>query len=227
MLSTFLFYDKIFFIHLNLLGFFFKYSSKFLEIEDSSFMLTREEYFNDKYHKVVFLKLIINTLQIMGWIKGLNLEWSNTINKFFFAFSKISDLSEQLFSFDCVMSSSTNSVDLFYLKLLLVFFLPFMCSLVILIYFLIIKWVLKKIINNFLICSLCITFFLIQPIILQKTFMVFSCKQIDSNQYFISSSLINECFTDEYYQYVINFILFIFMYFSLSQSRSLQYYYGF
>ena len=168
-------------------------------------MREREED-NHHFHKVVFIKILINMLQIMSLAKGLNLGWSSAVNGIFFAHAKVSDMSEQIFSFECLLSNSFSSPELFYLKLLLVFVLPFMANLVFVSFAFLTRIIKMKSIVNFSICSLCITSFLLQPMILQKSFLMFSCKEILADKYFISSSLINECYTEEYFKYVNLFI---------------------
>ena len=145
---------------------------------------------------------MVNMLQIMSLIKNMNLNWATTINGFFFAHSKVGDLSEQLFSFDCLISNSFDLTDLFYLKLVLVFFLPFMSNLIFLSFFAFIGKI-RKNFKDFAFCSFCIISFIVQPIILQKSFLIFSCTEIENNEFYITSSLINECFDSKYYKYVI------------------------
>ena len=160
-----------------------------------------------KFHKVVFLKILINMLQIMSFVKGLNLAWSSTINGLFLAHSKVSDLSEQIFSFECLLSTKFSPSDLFYLKLLLVFVLPFMANLLFVSFAFFSRIIKRNKIFDFSVCSFCITSFLLQPIILQKSFLIFSCKEIEVGKYFITSSLINECYTEEYIKYVESIIV--------------------
>ena len=190
---------------INLIYFFFKFSFKFLEENSKSINKKNEndDQFHCYFHKVVFLKIIINMLQIMSLAKRLNLGWPSTINGLFFSYSKVSDLSEQIFSFECLLSNSYSSSDLFYLKLLLVFALPFLANLFFVSFSSLTKLIKSERIIDFSICSFCITTFLLQPIILQKTLSIFSCKKIETGKYFISSSLINECYTAEYFKYVI------------------------
>ena len=181
----------------------------FLQKNDPNFLDENKNISNDKFHKVVFLKIMVNMLQIMSLIKNMNLDWATTINGFFFAHSKVGDLSEQLFSFDCLISNSFDLTDLFYLKLILVFFLPFMSILIFLSFFIFIGKF-RKNFPDFVLCSFCIVSFSLQPIILQKSFLIFSCTEIETNKFYITSSLINECFDRKYYKYVNDLIIFFY-----------------
>ena len=160
-----------------------------------------KSYLNKKMKKAIFLKMIINYLQIMSLSKEINLDWSYTIRMFYEAQTRVGDVSDQIFSFDCLLAN--YSQDIIYLKLILIVFLPAMLSTILMIFYIFLKKLKKIPFTNYLINSLVITYFLLQPIVISICFIVLSCKEIDPNQYLISTSLITECYSDAYYYYVI------------------------
>lgn len=152
---------------------------------------------------VTFFKLVINYFQIMSFSRGMSLNWPVTIQTFFVASSKISDLSNQIFSFDCVLSNSSTAHDLIYLKLILVLFLPIVITILVIIFFGFLTVIKKKThYQNKIIQCLLLNYFMIQPIVVYYSFQIISCKELDPGKYFLSASLINECYNTEHYSYV-------------------------
>lgn len=157
----------------------------------------------------------------MSFSRGMSLNWPVTIQTFFVASSKISDLSNQIFSFDCVLSNSSTAHDLIYLKLILVLFLPVVITILVISFFGFLTLIKKKTHshyqNKIIQCSL-LNYFMIQPIIVYYAFQIISCKELDPKKFFLTASLINECYNTEHYSYVsrkkilLYFLIFIFFF---------------
>lgn len=153
--------------------------------------------------KALFMKLLINYFQILALSKEVDLNWSTTVRGFFEAQSKVGDPSNQIFSFDCLLKATSFETDLIYLKLILIFFLPFMLIFLLFLFFCPLKMFGKKnLLENF-ISSVIITFFFVQPFNVYIAFAVISCKEIEKGQYFIMSYLTTPCFNNDHYFYVI------------------------
>ena len=123
--------------------------------------------------------------------KEINLNWSKAINFIFDAQSKVSNPTDQILSFDCLLIlAGYDSIDLIYLKLILVCAVPLFFTIVLIFIFNIIKIIKNiNIFDNF-INAIVITYFLIQPIVINTCFLIFSCQEIDPNKYFLIHHLL-------------------------------------
>ena len=155
----------------------------------------------NRMHKTIFLKMMINYLQIISLVKDVNLSWPFDVRSFFEAQSKIGDASNQILSFDCLLSNYTT--DIVYMKMLIVFFLPMIATVALMAFFFILSVIMNAKVIGYLINSIIITYFLLQPIVINVCFNILSCKELDQGSYYISSYLTTQCYTETYYIYVI------------------------
>lgn len=158
--------------------------------------------------KALFLKLFLNYSQILVLSKESTFNWSSIMRIFFEAQAKVGNPSDQIFSFDCLLRLTSQTIDLIYLKLILVCLLPFMLIFLLILFFMILKWFDKP--NTFenLINSIIITISFVQPFIINSSFAVISCLRIDENDYYIMSYLITSCYTKDHFLYVDYFFNF-------------------
>ena len=157
--------------------------------------------------KLIFMKLLINYSQILSLSKEINLSWTATIGYFLDAITRMSDISHQFFSFDCLLSSSKFSDNIILFKLILVFCFPLIVGFMLVINLFILRFFKRFDFKDNLIFSFIFVCYLIQPIIIYYAFLFISCTEIDPNKYYFSSYLATECYTQQYYLNVTFFFI--------------------
>ena len=149
----------------------------------------------------MYFKMMINFLQMMIVSQDIQLDWPPEIREFFEAQLNVGNPSTEIFSFDCLLSN--YGMDIVYLKLILVFCLPFLLIFILILFFsLLLFWRKVNYFNDFISGSI-ITCFIMQPIIINSCFSLISCTEIDPNQYFLTFFKNTKCYTEQHYFFVI------------------------
>lgn len=144
---------------------------------------------------------MINYLQLISLTKQINLDWPGDIPSFLEAQMKLGDASSEILSFDCALFQYSS--DIIYVKLVLVFFLPFMATAVLGLFFFLMYLIKLSNVFEYFINSLIITLFLLQPIMINTFFNAVPCTEIDINHFFLTSNLTTVCYNESYYYYVM------------------------
>lgn len=150
------------------------------------------------------LKMMINFLQIISLNKDLQLNWPEQIRNFFEAQLKIGDPSNEFFSFECLLSNDV--IDIIYLKLILIFFLPYFMILLLILLFAIMSLLKKRTFFNYVIPSCTINCFILQPIVINACFGILSCSEIDPQEYYLTFFKNSECYTAHHTFFVHKFL---------------------
>lgn len=146
--------------------------------------------------------MFLNYSQILVLSNNPSFNWGSILRIFFDIQTKVGNPSYQIFSFECLLALNSQKMDLIYLKLILICLLPFLLIFLLLLIFAILKWFRKSNILENLINSIIIIVSFVQPFIIDSSFAIMSCFKIEGNEYFITSSLITPCYTNDHFLYV-------------------------
>ena len=133
----------------------------------------------------IYLKILMNHLQLILMTASFNLQWPDKVQSLFGAVKPAADVSTQIFSFDCFLSAKVSASDsilkTFFVKLMLLSVLPFLLALCCFTFWILYSFC-KRSARGYrgeMISSLVILLFLVHPSIVQYMFSNFTCQQID------------------------------------------------
>lgn len=154
------------------------------------------------YHSI-YLKLLVNYLQLIMWIGAVNLRWPKMAKWVLDAQSEVGGVSEEVLSIACLREPSDETND-FYFKVVLMSCAPLIfCGAVCL------PWVLLAIckqsfssLNKEMISSAVIVFFLIHPNVVQVVLSVVNCEEILPGEYWVTGLMLR-CWQGTHWKYVL------------------------
>ena len=91
-----------------------------------------------------------------------------------------------------------------YFKALIAGLMPIAVNILILLFWIVVKFAKKQTVKNDLITTLVISNFILQPSVIDMMTRILSCQEIDSGKFYITAQLTLECYTAEHYEYVDN-----------------------
>ena len=152
--------------------------------------------FDSKKEISVYLKILLNYLQMISIIQSLELKWPFYVSNYLNIYSNLGGVSTQIISFDCLLQDSNIEIESIYIQTILAIILPFAIFLISIIalgvkYFRNIK--IKKQQSQktrFVVVVIVVSIFL-QPSIIKTLFDNITCKQIDDSKYLKANFLIN------------------------------------
>eukprot|EP00347_Sterkiella_histriomuscorum_P016375 403353429 len=163
----------------------------------------------------IFQKILMNHFQLLMMASSFEFEWSQQLVDFFTQTRQAATVSTQIISLDCFLDRKNNEDGtvtdnrVFFVKLVLIAFLPLAMSVICVITWYIIKIALqgKKIdILNRSVSSIVIVLFLIHPSVILYMFYNFKCKDIDGEMR-IRNDLEIECWSDQHKYYSFYFAI--------------------
>jgi hypothetical protein len=175
----------------------------------------RTAYEPRKLHSI-YIKIFMNYLQLVLLTTQFELEWPDVVQSMFFVQKTAATVTDQAFSFDCYLEGnssgeSTGDQDafkrVFYNKLLMTAFLPPLLGLVSFGFwgvFYIVKRQ-RDVFRKEMVATIVILFFLVHPSIVRMNFAVFSCREIDSGEYWLISNLDIRCW-DSLHTFYASFV---------------------
>ncbi|CAG9312606.1 unnamed protein product [Blepharisma stoltei] len=170
------------------------------------FKTTRNSWFEPKHFSSIYIKIFWNYSQIIIIIATYNLNWPQEVTEFFYAQTSLDYISRQLFSFDCFLQLSNSKSNIYYIKILITSITPFAVGLLCLGFWVIIYIIKKKSIkevkDEFISTSI-ILLFLIQPSIIDTILNAFSCKEINSGEYWLNVDLGIRCWDHNHLFYTL------------------------
>jgi len=152
----------------------------------------------------VYIKVLTNYLQLVLLITSFNLNWPSLVKQLLSSQESVGSASEQLFSFDCYLQDAF-STEVFYQKLAIVALLPILIVVIsALVWFPVaIKNKDMMVLRNQLVTTIIVLLFLAHPSIVQTMFKVFSCMEIDSEEYWLLEDLSIKCWNTEHSFYAL------------------------
>lgn len=162
----------------------------------------------------IYLKIILNYLQMIGFIRSLNIKWPFYADNYVKSLSFFSDISSNVFSIDCLIFQYDIQGNTLHLKAI---FSSFLLLFSFLIFLTIISF--KFAISHYsYFTKIILAFFIISmflhPIIIQSLFENLICIDIDGNR-LLEKQLNLECDSSNHMLWVLNFSFFLNNYFSI------------
>lgn len=156
----------------------------------------------------VYFKILVNYFLLMNIMSTFELNWPGIVMELFNVQSQVSRSTSQVISVDC--SIDDESIEPFYIKLLILMLLPVIASIVIIIVWSIINLVslikYKKGVEHVLykmLGSVITVFFLIHPQVLTYMFAAFNCMEIEEGEYWLMVDLDIECWKGDHTTYAL------------------------
>lgn len=158
--------------------------------------------FNLKKGGSIYLKILMNYLQIIAIIQSIDLRWPFYADDFLKANSQVASITNEVLSFDCVLYDYEIKEDPIHAKALIGFMLPIILFFII--SFIFIMSFLKNGKNqkNRIIMGLVVLCIFLQPSILKQLFDNLNCKKIGDYLY-LSKQMNLKC-DDENHQKWVN-----------------------
>lgn len=147
--------------------------------------------FDVKKGMSVYLKILMNYLQMVSIIQSLDLQWPFYVQNYLNVYSNIGGVSTQILSFDCLLQDYNINTKSIYIQTVLTIFLPygvFLISMFIL--GLIYLYKRKSQLIRFIVIVIVVSIFL-QPSIIKVLFDNLTCETIENSSYLVANMLIN------------------------------------
>ena len=152
---------------------------------------TTNRTFDPKKGISVYLKILLNYLQMISIIQSLDLKWPFYVRSYLNVYSNFGGVSTQILSFDCLLQDHNIETESIYIQTILAVGLPFAIFLISIFVLALIYWRKKKTQKiRFIVVVIVVSIFL-QPSIVKTLFDNLTCKQIDGSRYLKANFLIN------------------------------------
>ncbi|CAG9324277.1 unnamed protein product [Blepharisma stoltei] len=158
----------------------------------------------------IYIKIFWNYLQIMIIIATFSLNWPYEAVQLFYIQTCMDYIGAQLFSVDCFLQSLYSKNDVYYYKILITSLTPFSLAIICLLLWLVIYAIKKKSLRELpddYLSTFTATLFLIHPSITNTMLSMFSCKEINSGEYWLYADLGIRCWNDHHLLYALLFAL--------------------
>ncbi|CAG9324295.1 unnamed protein product [Blepharisma stoltei] len=171
---------------------------------------SRKSAFEQASLSSIYIKIFWNYLQIMIIIATFSLNWPYEAVQLFYIQTCMDYIGAQLFFVDCFLQKLYSKSDIYYYKILITsltpFSLAFICLLLWLIIYAIKRKNLRELKDDYL-STFAVILFLIHPSITNTMFSIFSCKEINSGEYWLYADLGIRCWDYNHLFYVLLFAL--------------------
>lgn len=149
---------------------------------------------DSKKEMSVYLKILLNYLQMISIIRSLELKWPFYVGNYLDIYANFGGVSTQILSFDCLLQDNNIETESIYIQTILAVSLPFAIFLISIIALILLclknKKTQKTQKTRFIVVVIVVSIFL-QPSIIKTLFDNITCKQIDDSQYLKENFLIN------------------------------------
>jgi hypothetical protein len=139
---------------------------------------------------------------------SFNLEWPELVLELFAVQEQAGSATDHVFSVDCFLEDDSKSVDenmeqVYYQKVILMALLPVFIAVFSIVFWFFYCWYNQTwhYLKDELIATLVILLFLAQPNIVKSMFSVFSCREIESGEFWITTNLDIKCWTNTHLMY--------------------------
>jgi hypothetical protein len=160
----------------------------------------------------IYIKIFLNYLQLVMLTTSINFNWAEISKDFISIQQFVGSISEQIFSYDCLLSDYHNTLspqDIYFLKQVFIVLLPIIiiCIAIIIFGTLAMAHFTSKYIKDDLIATVIILLFLIHPNIVEHLFSTFSCTELEPGEYWIRKNYDIRCWDNEHTYYIYRVVL--------------------
>ena len=129
----------------------------------------------------VYIRILMNHLQLLVITASFNFKWPSNVNQFFYSSKQVAQVTTQFLSFDWFIdqrnNGGSNQIRLYYKKMIMYALLPFVASIVSTIFWFVFYKIAKDYDNSKrngrIIATVIILMFLVHPTIVQYMFSNF------------------------------------------------------
>lgn len=159
----------------------------------------------------VYIKIFANYLQLIVITTQLNLDWPSFVYQLFKTQKSAASITDQIFSYDCLLDDGSENayVNVYFKKLMIIGFIPFICSGVTVVFWLMhyLYWGKKQVLQKELVASLIILFFLLHSSLVKANFAMFSCSEITTGELWLTDNLDIRCYGETHSYYALTVAL--------------------
>ncbi|CAG9321392.1 unnamed protein product [Blepharisma stoltei] len=145
-----------------------------------------------------YIRIFWDYLHILIIIAAFTLNWPDEVLQLFYVASSLNYINEELFSFDCFFQSENSRNKIYYDKIILTSLSPIilgsLCLIIWIIYYLLKRKSFRAMIGDFTITFI-VLLYLIHPHAIGTLFSIYSCKEINSGQFWLNYDLGIKCWT--------------------------------
>ena len=157
------------------------------------------DFFDFKKGVSIYLKIMLNYLQLISIIQNIDLRWPFYAKTYFDVYKNMGGVSTQTVSLECILNDLDYNMESLYVETIFSISLPFLTF-----FFALIFIILVQMLNNHkkqhilrrLIVVLIVSSIFLQPNIINMLYKNMVCKKIDS-EYFLSSKMTIKCYSDD------------------------------
>lgn len=192
-----------------------KNSSK-TEKENKKFISDEENIFDIKKGVTIYLKILLNYLQLISIIQNFDLKWPFYVKEYLNIYSSVGNLSDQSISFECLLADYGISVQPIYFQtffMILIPFITYLFSFILLYIKIVIFHKNRKELSTKFIVILIVSSIFLQPNLIKFLYKNLICKKIDDDYLLIQNYNIN-CNSDTHSKWY--FLLFYFFKLAIS-----------
>lgn len=158
----------------------------------------------------IYFKIFINYLQLITATAVFDFKWPSYVLQMLKIQESVGNVSEQIFSFDCFITSSrADEGELTYLRVVIVSCLPLLVLAGAIVWWSLVSWVRRSTtyLKHHLVNSIVVLFFLVHPSIVKVMFDIFNCKELDNGKSWLSSNLTISCWDEQHRRYAMGVAL--------------------
>ena len=149
----------------------------------------------------VYLKILLNYLQMISIIESLNLKWPVYLQNFLNIHSNIGGVSTEALSLECFLQDQNIQINVIYVQTLLRLILPFAIFFVSILILVRSRKDRRKQINRSIVVLIIVSIFF-QPSIIKSLFDNVTCEKFEDKQY-LKADLLIDCESDSKNNWVI------------------------
>ena len=156
-------------------------------------------------HFSIYMKIFVNYLQLVTVTAAFDLAWPLDISSMLSAQESAGNISELVFSLDCYRSSQDSQQQTVFLKLVVVSCIPLLIILISALFWTLVAWCRTRwdYLKYQLVNSLAVTFFIAHPSIFKVAIDSLNCKEIENNEFWMSSYLNIRCWDSSHSRYAL------------------------
>ena len=151
----------------------------------------------------VYLKILLNYLQMISIIRSLELKWPFYVGNYLNIYANFGGVSTQILSFDCLLQDNNIETESIYIQTILAVSLPFAIFLISILALLILYLKNKKTQKTRFIVVVIVVSIFLQPSIIKTLFENLTCKEIEDSS-FLQIDMIIDCNSESKKLWVLN-----------------------
>lgn len=170
---------------------------------DVSSNIGEESSFDIKKGLSIYLKILLNYLQLISIVENLELKWPFYAKSYLNVYTNMGSVSTQTVSLECILNDLEYNVESLYVETIFSILLPFITFFIALSSLIVLHFLTRraKQTTRFIVIVIVASIFL-QPTIVKMLYKNMICKKIDSD-YFLSANLQIECESDDRNKWLI------------------------